>query len=191
MVAFRAIIVYWVLVGFAGHANASDQLSSEDFLLGVGLGISHNQVDTLLEGGDSSPAFTSDWQQEAMLAFSAHYPFAERHELGMQLQYGNIDGEGLGVLRLLDYRYRLLGTLRLKTFFGIARYDLATPAHGYYLGAGLESRFFDEHLGITIEGAYGDKIARDRVLPSDPPPTITPEVFYDISAINAYITWYF
>ena len=45
----------------------------------------------------------------------------------------------LGV-RALDYRYRFANPLALSFFLGASRYDLATPAYGYYLGAGVQWR---------------------------------------------------
>jgi hypothetical protein len=186
----RVLLVVF-LAGFAVSVQADSQLKSEDFIYSLSAGGSFDQIKVLLDGGDQPAAETTDWSISPFLGFGAHIPFAQKHELGMMAHYSNADDESLLVLRVADYRYQLWGPLRLKMFFGFARYDQATPAHGYFLGSGLEWRFSGESLALSFEGAYGDKIARDRVLPSDPPATNTPEIFYDIYALNTYLSWYF
>lgn len=157
------------------------------------LGTSANKVETLLDGGDQPPANTSDWTAAPFLGVGVHgnYGDHQNHQFGLVASYSTADGDALWSFRPLDYRYELFDSFRLKGFFGVARYDQATSAHGYYLGGGAEWRFAGDQLGINIEAAYGDKIARDRVLPSDPPATGTPEIFYDIYLLNTYLAWYF
>ena len=56
----------------------------------------------------------------------------------------------------------------MTAFFGAARLDLATPAYGYYLGTGVQVKELWPSWSLAIDLRYGDKIARDNVLPTDP-----------------------
>jgi hypothetical protein len=82
-------------------------------------------------------------------------------------------------VRLIDYRYRFSGPLALGVFVGAARYDLATPAYGFYYGAGLQWRDLLPHVDLGLEARYYDSIARDRLLPNEPQAS-RPDSFYDV-----------
>lgn len=172
-------------------------LAETDFSYSVSLGSTIGKVKTLLDGGDNPAADTSDWEAGPYLGLGVHGVYAERHELGLVASYSTADSDGLLVFRPFDYRYLLTDSIRLKAFFGVARYDKETAAHGYYLGFGGEWRILKQSstdgLGLGLEFAYGDKIARDRVLPTDPPAIApsSPEIFYDMTLFNTYLAWYF
>jgi hypothetical protein len=85
-------------------------------------------------------------------------------------------------VRALDYRYRFASPLAFTLFAGAARYDLATPAYGYYYGAGVQYRNLVPRLDVSLDLKYADKVARDKLLPSDPPAEPRPDSFYDISS---------
>lgn len=186
--------VFLVLLSFTLSGAA---LAETEFSYSLSLGSTIGKVKTLLDGGDNPAAETSDWEAGPYFALGAHGLYAERHELGIVASYSTADGDGLLSIRPFDYRYLLSETLRLKAFFGVARYDKETAAHGYYLGLGGEWRMLTESttdgLGLGFEFAYGDKIARDRVLPTDPPAIApsSPEIFYDMTLVNTYLAWYF
>jgi hypothetical protein len=91
----------------------------------------------------------------------------------------------------LDYRYRFDNPLALSVFLGAARYDLATPAYGYYLGAGLQWRNLFKHVDLGVDYRYADKVARDKLLPSDPAPEPRPDEFFDISGTSLSISYRF
>ena len=182
-----------VMVSLMTQTAVADSDFSYSLLLGSTIG----KVKTLLDGGDNPAAETSDWEAGPYFGFGVHGLYAERHELGLVASYSTADGDGLFSVRPFDYRYLLTDAVRLKAFFGVARYDKATAAHGYYLGFGGEWRVLKQAqrdgLGLGLEFDYGDKIARDRVLPSDPPSTMpsSPEIFYDMTLVNTYLAWYF
>jgi len=75
-------------------------------------------------------------------------------------------------------------------FLGAARYDLATPAYGFYYGLGLQWRDVLPHVDVGVEARYYDSVARDHVLPSDPH-TTRPDSFYDISGAVLSLTYHF
>jgi len=174
-----------------GESNEWGESSNDSFLYSAALGVSQNKVKTLLEGGDRPAASTSDWRTGPFIGLGVHGVYSGNHELGLTVSYSTADGDALWAFRPFDYRYALFDQIRLKAFFGVARYDQATAAHGYYLGTGVEWRPKAWPIGLHVEAAYGDKLARDRVLPDDPPSVGTPEIFYDLYLVNTYLTWYF
>src|SRR5262249_41953095 len=121
----------------------------------------------------------------AHLALGARREVSEHSDLGARLELEDLNGRSLAGVRLIDYRYRFSGPLALGAFVGAARYALATPAYGFYLGAGLEWR-----REAGVEARYYDSIARDRVLPSDPH-TTRPDSFYDVAGAVASLTYHF
>lgn len=186
--------VFLVVLGLAVSGTS---MAETDFSYSFSLGSTIGKVKTLLDGGDNPAAETSDWEAGPYVGLGVHGLYAERHELGLVASYSTADGDGLLSIRPFDYRYLLTDSVRLKAFFGVARYDKETAAHGYYLGFGGEWRILKQAsadgLGLGLEFAYGDKIARDRVLPSDPPAIApdSPEIFYDMTLVNTYLAWYF
>lgn len=93
---------------------------------------------------------------------------SEHNDLGARVESDKAGGHGLLGVRLIDYRYRFTAPLALSASLGVARYDLATPAYGFYYAAGLQWRDLLPHLDLVLEGRYYDSLARDRLLASDP-----------------------
>jgi hypothetical protein len=92
-------------------------------------------------------------------------------------------------VRALDYRYRFRNPLALSLFAGAARLDLATPAYGYYYGAGVQWRNLMRNMDASLDFRYGDKIARDKLLPSDPASTLRPDSFYDLTGATLSLSY--
>ena len=90
-------------------------------------------------------------------------------------------------VRALDYRFHASERLAVGAFFGAARLDLATPAYGYYLGGGVHFKELIARWDLGLELRFGDKVARDNVLPSDPQGG-RPDNFYDLSGISVYLS---
>jgi hypothetical protein len=119
---------------------------------------------------------------------------SKHNDLGARVELDEIDSHGLIAVRAIDYRYRLNRTLALTGFLGAARYDLATPAFGYYVGLGAQWRDVLPGWDANIDFRYGDKIARDKLLPSDPPavgPAARNDEFYDIRGATLYLSYKF
>jgi hypothetical protein len=110
-----------------------------------------------------------------------------RGSIGARLELDDVDGERLLAVRALDYRRHFSERLSWTAFAGAARLDLETPAHGYYLGAGLELRDIWPSWNLAIDLRLGDKLARDNVLATDPQGG-RPDNFYDISGIALYLS---
>ena len=90
--------------------------------------------------GDGSPKATTSIEVAPHVAIGGRRAVSKRSDLGVRAELDRIDGELLLAVRALDYRYRFRNPLALTFFVGAARYDLATPAYGYYLGAGVQWR---------------------------------------------------
>jgi hypothetical protein len=107
--------------------------------------------------------------------------------IGARAEIEDVDGDLLLAVRALDYRRHLTERFALTAFFGAARLDLATPAYGYYYGTGVQLKELWPSWSLAIDLRYGDKIARDNLLPSDPQGG-SPDNFYDLSGIAVYFS---
>jgi hypothetical protein len=173
---FRAGTRITILAATAMAATASAEL-----FVDVGLNATRVEADiaTLAE----KPTTTSS---------GAHLGVGLRRELargsiGARLELDDVDGELLLAIRALDFRRHFTDRLSWTAFAGAARLDLATPAYGYYLGAGLEVRDLFPSWNLAIDARLGDKLARDNLLPSDPQGA-RPDNFYDIQGVAVYLS---
>lgn len=155
----------------------------------VDAGATANQVQIRL--GDGSPVTRTSKQIAPHLAIGARRAVSERSDLGVRAEIDQIDGALLLAVRAIDYRYRFRNPLALTAFVGAARYDLATPAYGYYIGAGVQWRDLLPRFDINVDFRYGDKVARDKLLPEDPGTNPRPDSFYDISATTVSLSYRF
>src|SRR4029079_326303 len=89
---------------------------------------------------DGSPAENKNLGAAAHFAIGARRAVSERSDLGVRAEFDDIDGNMLFSVRALDYRYRFHNPLAVSLFLGASRLDLATPAYGYYYGAGVQWR---------------------------------------------------
>ena len=110
-----------------------------------------------------------------------------RGSVGARIELDDVDGDMLLAVRALDYRRHLTQRLAVTAFAGAARLDLATPAYGYYLGAGVQLKELLPSLDLGIDLRYGDKLARDNLLPTDPQGGKV-DNFYDVSGIAVYFS---
>jgi hypothetical protein len=141
--------------------------------------------------GDGSPNVTTDAEIAAHFGLGARRAVSQRSDLGVRLELDQVDDEYLLAVRALDYRYRFSNPLALTFFVGAARYDLATPAYGYYIGAGAQWRNIMRRFDLSLDFKYADKVARDKLLPTDPGTDPRPDSFYDVSAATLSLTYRF
>jgi hypothetical protein len=107
--------------------------------------------------------------------------------IGVRVELDDVDSNLLIAVRALDYRYSISNRLAIGAFVGAARLDLATPAHGYYLGGGVQLKELVRGWDLSIDLRLGDKIARDNLLPTDPPGA-RPDNFYDLTGVSVYLS---
>jgi hypothetical protein len=108
-------------------------------------------------------------------------------DIGVRLEVDNVDSNRLIALRAIDYRFNTSERRAIGVFLGAARLDLATPAYGYYLGAGIQFKEMLPSWDLCVDLRLGDKIARDNVLPSDPQGG-SPDNFYDLTGVSVYLS---
>jgi hypothetical protein len=123
-------------------------------------------------------------------ALGARRFVSEHSDLGMRAEFDDIEGHSLIGVRLIDYRYRVVGPLAVDAFLGAARYALATPAYGIYYGVGLQWRNVLPGWDLGVDVKYDDSIARDHLLPSDPQ-SPRPDSFYDVWGGNFSVSYHF
>lgn len=111
----------------------------------------------------------------------------ERSDVGVRLELSSIDSNRFLAVRAFDYRRRFKGNFAVNAFLGAGRLDLATPAWGYYLGFGLQWLELISKWDLSIDAHYGDKVARDNLLPDDPQGG-SPDNFHDVSGISLYLS---
>lgn len=110
-----------------------------------------------------------------------------RGSIGARVELDDVDGDALFAVRAFDYRRHVTERLAFTAFLGAARLDLATPAYGYYLGAGIQLKALVADWDLGIDARLGDKLARDNLLPTDPQGG-RPDNFYDLSGVAVYLS---
>jgi hypothetical protein len=124
------------------------------------------------------------------LGIGARRQVSPHQDLGVRLEADDIRGKALLSFRALDYRYRFSNPLAVGVFAGATRYYLATPAFGWYVGAGAQWREILHGWDLGLDWRYGVKVARLRTLPSDPQQNtgVRPDSFYDIYGLALYMS---
>jgi hypothetical protein len=115
---------------------------------------------------------------------------SRRSDLGVRIEYDHVDGQPMIGVRAIDYRYRFGDKLALGVFAGATRYDAATAAYGYYGGIGVQWRNILSGVDLNLDVRGTDKIARDVLLPQDPP-SVWGDVIYKIYSASAYLSYRF
>jgi len=175
----------WAGGGVAGlDYDSGDAFGAELF---VDAGVNLSELQVRLDGPSSRTNIGS--KTGAHIGVGARRAVSQHSDLGVRAEIDQIHGEKLLAVRALDYRYRFKSPLALNAFLGAARYDLATPAYGYYAGVGVQWRNLLPRMDLSLDYRYMDKVARDKLRPGDPPSTKMPDVFYDISGPALYLSY--
>jgi hypothetical protein len=114
-----------------------------------------------------------------------------RSDLGVRVEFDDLDGMTAIGVRALDYRYRLGRKFAVGAYAGALRLDAPTAAYGYYGGINAQLRDLLPRLDLTVDLHASDKIARDVVLPSDPPNNTWGDVIYQLYGASAYLSYRF
>jgi len=126
------------------------------------------------------------------LGLGARRFVSDHSDLGVRVEAENVQGHSLIGFRAVDYRYRFHGPLALSVFLGAARYNLATPAYGVYLGAGLQWRNVLPGFDLGWDVRYADNIQRDHLLPTDPPDSgARNDSFYNVLSSTVFVSYHF
>jgi hypothetical protein len=173
----KTLLASVVALGAALLLRATDACA--DVFLDIGLHGTHVEADVA--------TFTRVTTSES----GVHLGAGLRRELtsgsiGARVELDDIDGDLLLAVRALDYRRHLTRRFAVTAFLGAARLDLATPAYGYYFGTGVQLKELWPSWSLAVDLRYGDKIARDNLLPSDPQRGT--DNFYDLSGVSVYLS---
>jgi Capsule assembly protein Wzi len=136
----------------------------------------------------NTPRVESGTGYGPQLTLGARTAASEHQDLGAALEVDDVHGVSLVGARILDYRYRFNNPLALNLFLGAARYAAATPAYGFYYGAGVQWRDVLPHWDVGIDCRYAAKVDRLRSLPTDPQGGFRPDAYYDISLGALYVS---
>lgn len=176
----------WDGGGGGGGDWADDVKRPRGAELFVDAGLNFSELAIRLDG---SPAHTESLGVAPHFAIGARRAVSERSDLGVRAEIDDLDGDMLFSVRALDYRYRFRNPLALSVFLGASRLDLATPAYGYYYGAGVQWRNLLRNVDASLDFRYADKIARDKLLPSDPSSVKRPDSFYDLTGATLSLSY--
>ncbi len=154
----------------------------------VDAGVNANQVRVDLDG--SAPITKTSVGFGPHLGLGARRAVSTYNDLGVRLELDQVDGHSLIGVRAIDYRHRYGDAFALNLFAGADRYDLATPAYSVYGGVGVQWRNILPKWDLGFDLRYGQNIARDRLLPSDPQGP-RPESFYKIASGVLYLSRHF
>jgi hypothetical protein len=152
----------------------------------VDFGVASHLVESRVAGADG-PIDARSTETGLHLGIGVRRPFGETADIGVRLELDSVDSNSLVALRLFDYRRHPSDRLAYGFFFGAARLDVATPAYGYYLGFGVQLKQITAKLDLGIDLSYGDKLARDNILPSDTQGG-SPDNFYDPVGLKVYLS---
>jgi hypothetical protein len=130
---------------------------------------------------------------ESKVGFGPHFGLGARravsdnNDLGVRVEYDEVQGHGLLGVRPVDYRYRFGESFAASLFLGVNRYNVATPAYSLYAGVGGQWRNVLPKWDIGMDFRYAQNIARDRVLPTDINGE-RPDTFYKVQSLIGYIS---
>jgi hypothetical protein len=170
-----------------GEGSGSEEKLGEIF---VDAGVHRYKVTVDIE--DSRDKFTEPQKTGYHFAIGARRAVSEHNDLGTRIEVENVDGHSLVGVRLVDYRYRFRGPIALDAFLGASRYGLGTPAYGFYYGVGAQWRNMLPGWDVGLDVRYDDTIARDHLLPGDPPLSLPrPDSFYYVLGAIFSISYHF
>lgn len=191
--------------GWWDVATSVEQTSLEDqnlveLFVDAGVQTSHidyyaGDVSQFLDNGERNPNAWRDLGSESgvHLGIGARRKVTDHGDLGVRLELDRIAGRNLLSVRALDYRYRFGRHFAISGFLGAGRYDLATPAYGYYGGIGVQWRDLLPRFDLNLDGRYYDKVARDKLLASDRNSPGQPhnDEFFDVDGVALYASYRF
>jgi hypothetical protein len=149
----------------------------------VDVGIHATQIDSRFAGRPD----TVDRSETGLHAGVGVRRALTRGDVGARIEIDNLGSDLFLALRAFDYRYRRSERLAFNAFIGAGRLDLATPAYGFYLGAGVQLREFVRDWDLNIDVRFAERVARDNLLPTDPVGP-SPDNFHDVAGVSIYLS---
>lgn len=166
--------------------DAKPDMHGAELFVDVGVEVNRVHVDV----GPPNPTTTSPVGVGPHLGLGARRAVSANNDLGVRLELDEVQGHSLIGVRAVDYRYRVSDSFALGLFAGVDRYNLATPAYSLFGGLDATWRNFLPllpHWDLGFDFRYGQQIARDKVLPTDPAAD-RPDSFYKIPSAVLYLS---
>jgi hypothetical protein len=175
-------------IGVSSVEAGEDELRGRvQIFVDGGLNVSRLEFDPSDKGATPARNVTTTGPH---VAIGVRGAVSDHSDFGTRVELDEIDGNTMIGVRALDYRYRIGEKLALTAFVGAARYGVATAAYGYYGGVGAQWREILDRVDLGLELRASDKIARDAVLPNDPP-SVWGDVIYQIYSANLFLSYRF
>jgi hypothetical protein len=171
----------------ADDADAGAREERSELFVDVGVNANKVLVDIL----NTEPRYSTGLSVGPDLGFGARRAITENQDLGVRLEGLGVRDHALLAARLVDYRYRFGRHFALTGFIGAARYAVATPAYGWWLGGGAQWRDLLPHWDLNLDYFSGVELARERSLPTDPQDGYRTEAFYSPSGVRLYMSFKF
>jgi len=150
----------------------------------VDVGITDADIDSRIAG---RPDTVNRTESGLHLGVGARRSVGERSDLSVRLELDNLGSDLMLAVRALDYRYNVSEKFAVNAFLGVARLDLATPAYGFYVGAGVQWKEVLSGWDLSLDLRWAERVARDNLLPSDPTGP-SPDNFHDVAGISVYLS---
>jgi Capsule assembly protein Wzi len=176
----------------ADDAYAGARDPGSELFIDVGANINRVLVDIY----NTAPRYNTGYTVGPDLGFGARRQVTQNADLGVRIEGLEVRDHALLAVRALDYRYRIGRHFALGAFAGAALYEIGTPAYGWWLGGGAQWRELFPGWDLNFDYFTGIELARERTLPSDPPPpnpaqAYRTEAFYSPSGVRLYLSWKF
>lgn len=151
------------------RAYAGDDIDSNADVDGaerfVDTGVSYSRREYSVSDGVSPKENFSG--MGAHIGLGARRKVSDNNDLGVRLEFDDVDGGSLIAIRVLDYRYRFTPSIAATGFLGAARYAARTPANGYYGGLGLQWINVVPGFDLSLEGRYAYSVVRNKTFPDE------------------------
>jgi hypothetical protein len=185
-VGLTAAVDWAQSVSRAGLDDGGDTTQSGDMEFFVDAGAQHSHVHQIIVADIPGQ---SEKTTGIHLGVGLRRPISDHSAVGARLEFDDVLGRSLFSLRAVDYQYRLTKHVALNGFFGVGRYQVGRPAYGYYYGGGAQWLEIFPKWSLGFDLRYHDKMARNRVLPGDPPdPGGFPRMHFDVSGYTTYVS---
>ncbi len=171
--------------------DSSDEAAVQNSIAGHGAelfvdaGVTAARVRADLQKGD--PIVVSPVGVEPHLGLGARRAVTDKGDLGVRIEFDQVNGHSLIGVRAVDWRLRTGDHAAVSLFAGVDRYNVATPAYSLFAGAGAQWRDIVPKWDLNVDVRHGQNIARNHVLASDPP-GVRPDSFYKIDSAVVYLS---
>jgi hypothetical protein len=151
----------------------------------IDMGVNYSKLNSDARNPDGSFKYRDIKDSSVHLGIGALRAVSENGDLGVRIEWDRIEEYNLYSVRILDYRYRIGQHFALNGFFGVGRYELETPAYGYYLGVGSALLDIISKWDLCIDVRKHEQMSRTKTIASETP---NPRLFYGMRSATVYLS---